>query len=121
MKRILIVDDDKAILEILQEFLQLQGHAVCIAEKTLDALMLFGKNKIDLVISDFQIDERNGFDLSKKILEIDPNVPIIVMSGNIDSKTESKLLNIGVRYVLSKPVRLSELRGYIKLCFLPDP
>jgi len=121
VKKILIVDDDKGILEILEKFLELQGHDVCIAEKTLDALICFGKNQIDLIIPDFNIDERTGYDLSKKILEIDNNVPIIVMSGNVDSETEGKLLSLGVRYVLLKPVRLSELRSYIKLCFLPDP
>ncbi|MCD4694019.1 response regulator [bacterium] len=121
MKRILVVDDEQAILDILKEFLEGQGQEVFIAKNTTDAINSFLENDIDLVISDYVIDEKNGLELSQEMLFFNKDLPIIIMSGNVDFETEKKLLKEGVRYVVKKPFNLSRLRGFIKLCFLPDP
>jgi len=104
-KTILVVDDDPSNLEVLKFLLEFFDYKVLSALDGKEAYETFknNSNKIDVVIADLQMPYLNGKELSKKILEIRADMPIIICSGSDEEVIEKNLKDIGVRKFLIKP------------------
>ena len=114
MAKILVVEDDAVLSDILKEWLALQNHAV---EHTADgqaAWELTRLYKYDLIILDVQLPGLNGVDLCKKIKE-NPPCPLVLMLTS-KNKLQDKVqgLNAGADDYLCKPVAMSEFAARIK-------
>jgi len=82
IRKILVVDDDESILDLIEEMLTLYGFEVRQARNGLDGLTKFNEEPCDLIITDVMMPLMNGFDLVKRIREQYPNqLPIIMASG----------------------------------------
>jgi DNA-binding NtrC family response regulator len=116
MENILIVDDDKNILNILSEFLKKWGYNPIKAESGKEALEKFKDMSIDLVITDMVMPEMDGLTLINKITVIRPNTIIMMLTGypSFDSAVES--IRGGAFEYLAKPVNASELKIKIERC-----
>jgi PAS domain S-box-containing protein len=113
---ILLVDDEVMIRETLSEFLQMCGYTVHAASGGNEALELFRRHHetLDLVVTDLGMPEMGGEELFKHLQSIDPEVKVIVSSGYLDGTTKSELLNLGVKAVLTKPVKVQDLQAAIR-------
>lgn len=81
-QRVLVVDDEEAVRDLLEEFLQDQGFQVCAAADGVEGIEVFGATSPDLVLIDFLLPKKNGFAVADAIRRsARPDVPIIMMSG----------------------------------------
>ncbi len=102
--QILIVDDDTSICQILRRILENERYQVKEANSGQEALSLFSKNEIDLVLLDFQLPDITGLDVAKAMMAQKPLVPIVLMSayGTISRAVEAT--KMGVYDFLEKPL-----------------
>lgn len=113
MAKILLVDDDPSIVNLLNDILAEQNHKINIAYNGKDALNLFRNEEPDIVIADIDLPDKNGFELILDIIKERPQTHILAISGNgiggrADFLSVAKML--GAEQVLSKPFTPSKLR-----------
>ncbi len=106
MPSILIVDDDKAQLTILQRILQREGYDVDTAEESTSALEKIKEQMFDVVISDMWMSSRfEGRDLLREIKKIDPALPVLIITAYAELNDAVNLVaHEGAFYYLEKPI-----------------
>lgn len=107
--RVLLVDDDREVGEVLQEMLSRGGFAVTLATSGREALALFKQDKYDLVITDLGMPDISGRDVALEINTRGPRVPVILITGwgvQLDPKEMAK---VGIQHILAKPFGREEL------------
>jgi two-component system cell cycle sensor histidine kinase/response regulator CckA len=111
-KTVLLVDDEPDILRMVGKFSRGEGYGVLEVESPENALALCSnpESEIDLLLSDYRMPSMNGLDLGLAIRKIRPNLPMIFMSGNLES--EALLVSNGFR-CLRKPFLFPEMAGLI--------
>ncbi|WP_163338573.1 DUF3365 domain-containing protein [Desulfopila sp. IMCC35008] len=115
-KRLLIVDDEKYIADLMKRRTERLGYHVTALTDSLEALQLFKADPetFDLVITDQTMPSLTGYNLAIELMKIRPDIPVIICTGynsNIDSE---KAKSIGVRFCISKPVEKDELARTIR-------
>ena len=110
-ERILLVDDDDALLQSIRTGLERLGYDVTAMADGAAALDVFhsAPEDWDLVVADQVMPGLSGVDLAKQILNIRPDVPVVLCTGLIDSATRTSAEAAGVREFHVKPVLSSEL------------
>jgi len=110
-KRILVIDDEPAVADFMQDFLQSHDYIVSVFTSSKLALEQFRKSPsaYDLVITDQTMPEMNGDQLIKEMLSINPEIPVILCSGYSDEIDERKALEMGCAQFLNKPIGNSTL------------
>jgi DNA-binding NtrC family response regulator len=108
-KKILIVDDDKSILNILARVLQKQGYSVDTSETGQEAMEKLKTQKYDLTLVDIKLPDTNGTDLLAKMHATNPNMIKIAITGFPSLEDANKVLNRGAVAYLVKPIRSEEL------------
>lgn len=110
-ERILLVDDEKSIIKLGVRVLQNAGYHVTGINDSTDALNLFisSPNDFDLVITDMAMPGMVGSELSKKILTIRPDIPIIICSGYSEKLEKEKAKVLNVAAYLDKPLDVESL------------
>ncbi|MFQ5575648.1 MAG: response regulator [Anaerolineae bacterium] len=112
MKRILVVDDDKTILELLKDALPALGYRADFAIAGNQAINMIKARSYDLILSDIRMPEINGIDVARAAYQDRPEVPILFMSGNPNTIVED-------RSFLAKPFTLTELETKIEFALTP--
>ncbi|NRA67160.1 MAG: response regulator [Pseudobacteriovorax sp.] len=107
-KKILVVDDDRDICEILQEQLEAKDYLVHAETKSTKALEQIISKDFDLVISDYKMPEKTGLDLLKEVRENKPQIPFVVITGFPDL-FESDSTYQGPTIVIAKPYQFDLL------------
>lgn len=102
MYRILVVDDEPKIVELLQLYLEMQGYKVIPAYDGKEAWECFKSNSVDMVLTDIMMPEVDGFHLVEQIRE-SSNVPILFLSAKTDIPDRVKGLQIGADDYIIKP------------------
>jgi len=115
-EHILLVDDEETIIDTGREMLEYLGYSIETYNKSSYALNEFKKSpaKYDLVISDMTMPELNGDELAKKMIEIRPDIPIIICTGynpQIDEKTAKA---IGLKAFIFKPLTFQKLATTVR-------
>jgi len=118
MAKILVIDDEPQIRNILKEFLQREGYEVDIAENGKVGLKMAGVKFYDLVITDVVMPEQDGYEVIMDLVRRSPRCRIIVMSGGAakldtqDLLTTAKLM--GADRALAKPLDFINLTTVVK-------
>ena len=110
---ILVVDDNEGIRRMLQSALRALNFEVRAAGSGDEALDLFRRHTIDLVLLDVQMPVMDGPETLARLRQIDPQVRCCFMSGNSGAYTVEELLRRGATHVIQKPFRLADLRQAI--------
>ncbi|OGL43111.1 MAG: hypothetical protein A2161_15525 [Candidatus Schekmanbacteria bacterium RBG_13_48_7] len=121
-KSILLIDDEEAILEILSEILELQGHRVTAVRNAMNALNYISKDTFDLILCDIKMPGMNGKQFYREVKNIDFLLAqrIIFTTGDtMGSETQDFLRNTKNRYI-GKPFRIEELLSLIQEFFLEN-
>jgi two-component system cell cycle sensor histidine kinase/response regulator CckA len=84
-RTILVVDDDRNIRRLVEVVLEDAGYSVVVAADGIEGVSVFKQHQpeIALLITDVMMPNMNGFDLADSVLELDSDLPVIFMSGNI--------------------------------------
>jgi two-component system KDP operon response regulator KdpE len=111
--RILIVDDDPDLLDLLEQALQGEGYEVVTAAAGRPALRLFYQLEPDLVILDIMLPDMSGFELCARIREM-ADTPVLILSARGQEADVAHGLDVGADDYLSKPFSLAELLARVK-------
>lgn len=106
---ILLIEDDKEVRDTLFDLLTQAGHKVTIAENGNQGIELFQKGRYDIIFSDLGMPEISGWELSKKIKNIDPQAVVALVTGWKAQIEEKDIKTKGVDFLVSKPFTLEEL------------
>ncbi len=114
--RILIVDDEEDLINIETRMLEGLGYNVTAKTSSVEALNVFAfdPEKFDLVITDMTMPNMDGEKLSKKLIEIRPDIPIIICTGYSENIDKIKAKSIGIRAYVMKPVGKRSLAQTIR-------
>jgi diguanylate cyclase (GGDEF)-like protein len=107
-KRIFIIDDEKDILFILKEFFRNHGIEAFTFENISDVAAEIKEKKPDAVILDIFLPNVSGIEILRKIRKIDPNLPVIMMTGQLDEEKKIESLRNGAYAILAKPFKSYE-------------
>ena len=115
-ERILFVDDETAIVTSGRQLLESLGYKVIAKTNGIEALETFKEqpNNFDIVITDMIMPKMTGKDLSKEILAIRPDIPIIICTGFSEVISEKKAKAIGIREFIMKPVLRKDMAKIIR-------
>lgn len=113
MKKILIVDDDQAILEAVKIAL-MDDYAVYLEQTAEECLRFIEMHSIDLIVMDYNLGDNNGLALAKAIFARYPDMTIILISGNMDKTLKKQASAFGIQACFSKPFVLEDLLNAIK-------
>ncbi|NUP08485.1 MAG: response regulator [Polyangiaceae bacterium] len=112
--RVLVVDDEKAIREMLAEFLDMEGYAVKTAEDGVAAVNELERNEFDLVISDLKMPRMGGIALLEEIAKQAPSAVTVIMTGFGTVETAIDAMKRGAYDYVLKPFKLDEVVHVLK-------
>jgi len=112
--KILIVEDEPEIRNLMIELLQMHNFEVIAAENGSKGLNAFNSLQPDMIITDIQMPVMNGIKMVEKVREKSANIPIIVVSAHNEKEYEQKLHLYNVNHIFYKPINISSLIEVIK-------
>jgi CheY-like chemotaxis protein len=107
--RVLIVDDDRDVREILVESFRLAGFDVLAASNGLEALLYVKRERPDAVVLDLMMPRLGGVEALKRIHSFNPGIRVLVVTGNIDPELQRQATAAGAAGVFTKPVPAATL------------
>ncbi len=112
--KILLIDDDESLRDIIKDILEMHNYDVITAIDGLDALNKFESDNFDLIITDLMMDRLNGIDFIKKLKSKYENIPpIILMTGYGSVESAIEAFKLGVKDYIIKPFKVSLLLNII--------
>jgi CheY-like chemotaxis protein len=113
---ILLVDDEPALAELEKQMLERFGYEVAVRMSGIDALEMFRSqpDRFDLVITDMTMPKMMGDRLAKELVEIRPDIPIIICTGYSERMSEEKAKRIGVKALIMKPFVIKDLVNTVR-------
>jgi DNA-binding NtrC family response regulator len=108
--RILFVDDDKDILMMVEQYLQMQGYDIVAVNSGLKALDMIKDQDIDIVFTDYKMPEFNGLELLAAVKKYKPEVEVIVVTGYGSMESAIQAMKFGSYDYLQKPFKLDHLK-----------
>ena len=109
--RVLLVDDEKTIIDVCTQMLQRLGYHVLEAIDGQQAIDIFEKEKdaIDIVLLDMRMPGMNGATVYNRLIQIQPDVKVILFSGFFENQHIRKILENENVDLIQKPVRLKQM------------
>jgi CheY-like chemotaxis protein len=107
--KVLVVDDDRDIRELVASFLSSEGHICQQAEDGVDALDKMREDQFDALITDIRMPRMNGILLTREILKHNETFPVLLMTGFADDTTDESVLSADVSNFLRKPFKPIDL------------
>lgn len=113
--KIMVVDDEPAVLGVLKDLMEPAGFAVSPFTDSREAAVRIEKEKFDAVFVDVRMPGMDGFELTQRVRASRPNskVPIVMLTGQDDVETIRKGFQAGVTFFLGKPITVEKLRGLL--------
>lgn len=114
MAKILIVDDEARILLLLQSLLKANGYDTVAAKDGQTALNLLKAESPDLVITDLRMSPMDGMTLFREIKEINPTIPVILLTAYASVETAIEAMKSGAFDYLTKPFKVDEMLATVR-------
>ena len=112
-EKILIIDDDRALTEMLAQKLEPRGFEVLSAVRGLDGLKMAYENHPDIVILDVMMPDMDGWETCRRLRELS-DVPILMLTGKVSEEDVVRGFQLGADDYVRKPFNLKELEGRIR-------
>lgn len=115
-ERILLIDDEEQIIDFEQQILERLGYKVISKTDSEEALEEFAAqpDQFDLVITDMTMPKMTGDQLARKMMDIKPEIPVILCTGFNEAITEEKALAMGIDKFVMKPIVKDKLANTIR-------
>lgn len=114
MSRILVVDNEKSLCDLLSIVFEKDGYEVVTAGSGDAAVKLIRENAFDLVITDIRMPRSNGIDVLESVSEICPNTPVIMMTAYASAETAVEAMKKGAYDYIAKPFKVEDLQIIVK-------
>jgi signal transduction histidine kinase len=104
-KRLLLIDDERPILEVLGISLAAEGYEVFTAESGYQGLEIFEREKLKLVVTDIKMPGMDGIEVLKRVKTLNPEAEVVVITGHGDMESAIAVLREGASDFITKPVK----------------
>jgi len=122
MTKILVIDDEQGIRDLLDMLLRRKGYDVVLAESGRQGLELFRRERPDVIVLDLKMPEMDGLTVLRQIKNLDPGKPVIILTGAGTAEAEQQVRALGVTEYVEKEFSLHLLGDSLKrLLNNPDP
>ena len=122
MTKILVIDDEQGIRNLLDTLLRRKGYDVVLAESGRQGLELFRRERPDVIVLDLKMPEMDGLTVLRQIKNLDPGKPVIILTGAGTADAEKQVRALGVTEYVEKEFSLHLLGDSLKrLLNNPDP
>ncbi len=118
MERILVVDDEELVCNVLKEFLKLKGYDVHIASDEQTAIRLIKEIRPHIVLLDIIMPGMGGLDVLTEIKKIDPKVGVIMVTGVADNELAKRTLELGAYDYITKPIDLDYFESVVMVMII---
>jgi two-component system response regulator PilR (NtrC family) len=115
--RVMVVDDEENIREVLSNYLESMNYEVDTAEDGQDALNKFSKGDFDLIISDLLMPNVDGLELLKRVRNIDKEVIFLMITGYPSIETAVDAIKKGAYDYITKPFHMEDVKLRIERAF----
>ncbi|MCX7956593.1 MAG: response regulator [Endomicrobia bacterium] len=109
--KVLLIDDDTEILDLLNTFFTSLGHQTVTTTNSVDGLKFVAKEIYDLVMLDIKLPERDGIEVLKDIKKVDPNLPVVMITGYKEAEKVIEAFRNGALDCLLKPFNFDYIRN----------
>ena len=114
MNKILIVDDEKAIRDVLSDTLSFLGYEVTVASSGHEGLSLFLNNSFGLVFTDMHMPGMDGWTLAHHIKDKSPDTPVVLITGSEKETVMKRFKGSFVDTVIFKPLSLEDIQKTVQ-------
>jgi DNA-binding NtrC family response regulator len=111
--KILILDDEEIVVTRLKAVLEKEGYSVEAFTDSIEAKEKIGEDDFDIVITDLKMAKLDGMQLFRFVKQRNPETEVILISGFTTVQVVKEALQEGVRDVISKPFKISEIKDLI--------
>ena|SRR5262245_32325834 len=118
--RIVVIDDNPDVVDVLATLLREEGYGVLGALTSDEGLRLVILSRPDLVLLDIMLPGMNGVDVLKRIRSINPTARVVMLSGNTDPLLAREALELGAVAYIDKPFSCDYLKRVIAMALQPD-
>ena len=120
-ERIMVVDDEEAIRYLVKKILVPNGYQVDLFQDGSEAWQAFKRDprKWSLVVTDQTMPIMTGEELATKVMELSPDLPVILCTGYSESISVDKALSLGIKAYLHKPIAMNELLASVHRVLVP--
>jgi len=122
MAKILVIDDEPSIRNLLDTLLRRKGYDVVLADSGRKGLELFRREHPDVILLDLKMPEMDGLTVLRQIHSLDPKKPVIILTGAGNAEAERQVRALGVTEYVEKEFSLHLLGDSLKrLLNNPNP
>jgi len=115
--RILIVEDEKSLKEVLRILLEEEGYEITAASNGLEGMDYIQNDIFDLVVTDIKMPKADGFEVLKKVKEISPSTIVIMITAFGTTESTIEAMKLGAYDYIHKPFKIDEIRHVIQKAF----
>ena len=118
-QRVLYVDDEEALVFLAKRVLSRLGHSISGFTDPKEALQAFlaHPQNYDILVTDLSMPQMSGFELSRQVLELRPDMPVLMTSGYVRAEDEATARGLGIRRLILKPTTIDELAQVLDSMF----
>ncbi len=109
MSKILVIDDQEPIRKALMDILVYEKHEVIEAKSGFEAIELINKGNFEVILCDIKMPQMDGIEVLEKIMEVNPDLPVIMITGHGSVDTAVEALKKGAYDFIQKPVDMNRL------------
>ncbi|TVQ17132.1 MAG: response regulator [Spirochaetaceae bacterium] len=113
MGKVLVVDDESMVLDVLKAMLTSYGHQVVPTTESTEALTLI-EERFDLFLFDLRMPEPNGADLAEAVRARHPDAKVLVMTGYPGDPLAARALQSGVTALVKKPFEIGKILAHLR-------
>src|SRR5437667_10559619 len=112
--KILVIDDEPAVLEVFREFLGMQGYRVSSAPSGEEAVRLIPDLKPDIILTDINLPGLSGLEVMRFAKSVDPEIGVVVVTGHASASNAIEALRQGAFNYITKPFDLDEIHEVVE-------
>lgn len=114
MKKILVIDDEKMIVDAMQVILEDMGYRVNGFQNSQEGEKDALENDYDLILVDLRMPEKNGAEVTESILKEKPNARILIITGHPTDPLAGRALDAGAMALVKKPFEIAKILDFLK-------
>lgn len=114
-KTILVLDDEEAVLTLVQAQLEREGYKVLVASNEEEFNAFLSEEPIGLILTDLNMPDYSGLQVLEQVKRDKPDIPVIVVTGNAEESCGRKAVEMGAFDYVTKPIDFSYLRRTVSM------